>query len=133
MLTHGLVHLPGAAQTSTEFHKIPCTKANGFSVLWRHGYITREQQAALTLVVLPREGTDLTAPDGPLAHLKRINLLLRASAGDLNQSQLARATVTVSRSSPELYISIMMSEPPRNSPLRYTWGMVGQLENSLIP
>ncbi len=28
-------------------------------------------------------------------------------------------------SSPDSYISIMMSEPPMNSPLTYSWGMVG--------
>ncbi len=29
--------------------------------------------------------------------------------------------------SPLWYISIMMSEPPMNSPFTYSWGMVGQL------
>ena len=28
-------------------------------------------------------------------------------------------------SSPDWYISIMMSEPPINSPFTYSWGMVG--------
>ncbi len=28
-------------------------------------------------------------------------------------------------SSPDSYISIMMSEPPINSPFTYSWGMVG--------
>jgi hypothetical protein len=29
--------------------------------------------------------------------------------------------------SPDWYISPMMSEPPTNSPLTYSWGIVGQL------
>ena len=33
-------------------------------------------------------------------------------------------------SSPDSYICAMMSEPPMNSPLMYSCGMVGQLENS---
>ena len=47
--------------------------------------------------------------------------------------QLARAIASFSLSSPELYISIRMSEPPMNSPLTYTWGMVGHSEYSLMP
>ena len=47
--------------------------------------------------------------------------------------QLASAISSFSRSSPLLYISIRMSEPPMNSPFTYTCGIVGHSENSLIP
>ena len=46
----------------------------------------------------------------------------RATEKDL---QLANATSSFSFNSPELYISIRMSEPPMNSPCTYTCGMVG--------
>lgn len=36
------------------------------------------------------------------------------------QAQDASATASFSRSSPELYISMRMSEPPMNSPFTYT-------------
>src|SRR3989344_5779626 len=36
-------------------------------------------------------------------------------------------------SSPDSYISIMMSEPPMNSPFTYSCGIVGQLLYSLMP
>src|SRR5690606_3157699 len=36
-------------------------------------------------------------------------------------------------SSPLVCISVMMSEPPMNSPLTYSCGIVGQLEYSLMP
>lgn len=35
--------------------------------------------------------------------------------------------------SPDLYISIIMSLPPTNSPPTYNCGIVGQLEKSLMP
>src|SRR5690606_1881336 len=45
----------------------------------------------------------------------------------------APASFSTLPSSPLSYISAMMSEPPRNSPATYSWGMVGQLEYSLMP
>src|SRR5690606_31522277 len=45
----------------------------------------------------------------------------------------APASFRVVSSSPFSYISAMMSDPPTNSPPTYSWGIVGQLENSLMP
>ena len=46
---------------------------------------------------------------------------------------LAAVPWNSSASSPLSYISIMMSDPPTNSPFTYSCGMVGQSENALIP
>ena len=119
MLADGLVNLPSAPQSCTELDQISSTKTNGFSLFWSHRHIAFKDETALAFLVLPGERAGFTTPDRPLTNTEFPNQLLRAGADDLNQDvQLASATVTVSRSSPELYISIMMSEPPRNSPLR---------------
>src|SRR5579864_8075584 len=59
-------------------------------------------------------------------------------AGDCNNQparQRGRLHSTAKRccNSPDSYISVMMSEPPINSPFTYSCGMVGQLENCLMP
>lgn len=65
------------------------------------------------------------APDGPA--------VIGARYRGPRQTQEAKAIASFSRSSPELYISIRISEPPMNSLFTYTCGIVGQSENSLIP
>src|SRR5690606_2627858 len=54
----------------------------------------------------------------------------QASLGAHSRAPASRSMVS---SSPFSYISDTMSEPPTNSPLMYSWGMVGQLEKSLMP
>src|SRR3990167_8508273 len=51
----------------------------------------------------------------------------------LGRGRLHAWPLMVCCSSPDSYISIMMSEPPMNSPLTYSCGMVGQLLYSLMP
>src|SRR5690606_19597478 len=41
--------------------------------------------------------------------------------------------LNIACSSPDSYISFMMSEPPMNSPFTYSCGTVGQFEKSLMP
>src|ERR1700691_5371183 len=43
------------------------------------------------------------------------------------------ASVITDASSPDWNISRTISHPPRNSPLTYSWGMVGQLAYSFTP
>ena len=55
-----------------------------------------------------------------------------AGPGRSGRQDPARYFFTSSASSPVCAISVTMSQPPTNLPSMYTWGIVGQLEYSLI-
>lgn len=50
-----------------------------------------------------------------------------------SSAELMPSFFSSSTRSPFWCICSRMSQPPTNSPLKYTWGMVGQLEKSLTP
>ena len=77
----------------------------------------------------PGRGRDqvcLDAEDtGPLQQARAVD---RAAGAGESDDEAVRLQLRRSVwSSPAWCISIMMSEPPMNSPLTYSWGMVGQL------
>src|SRR5947209_16213223 len=53
-----------------------------------------------------------------------------ASGGVVSAGSGAASTPTVCCSSPDWYISVMMSQPPTSSPLTNSCGMVGQFDRA---
>ena len=53
---------------------------------------------------------------------------IRGNEGKMRILAQATSAFSSSASSPDSYISIMMSEPPTNSPWTYSCGIVGQSE-----
>src|SRR4051794_39112882 len=54
-----------------------------------------------------------------------------APAGASSGAAAGASTPSVCASSPDSYISMMMSEPPTSSPLTNSWGIVGQSDSAL--
>lgn len=65
--------------------------------------------------------------------LKFILVLYLDSFSASSSAELMPSFFNSSTRSPFWCIWSRMSQPPTNSPLKYTWGMVGQLEKSLTP